>query len=121
MPYATVNGHRDHFLDAEALGYKVENGKLPIVMLHGLGGSENYYVPILPKLEGHRCIALTTYGSALSPSQGERLTMDELAEDVVASKHGELRVDVPGGGQDLAVVAVLEGRVGVVLELDAGM
>jgi len=83
MPYAEVNGHRIHFLDAQDLGYPVEDGKLPIIMSHGLGGSENYYMPILPQLVGHRCIAFTTYGSALSPSKGESITAEQLANDVV--------------------------------------
>lgn len=82
MPYANVNGHRIHYYDTQELGSQIDNGKLPIVMVHGLGSSENYYLPVIPLLEGHRCVALTTYGAALSKSQGEKLSLEGLAEDV---------------------------------------
>ena len=82
MPYADVNGHRIHYYDTQELGSQIDNGKLPIVMVHGLGSSENYYLPVIPLLEDHRCVALTTYGAALSKSQGEQLSLEGLAEDV---------------------------------------
>lgn len=83
MPFATVNGHRIHYLEATELGYEVDAAKIPIVLVHGLGSSENYYVPILGGLTGHRVVALTTYGAGQSKSQGESLTLEELADDVM--------------------------------------
>lgn len=84
MPYAIVNGHRIHFLDTQQLGYDIDNDKLPIVMVHGLGGSENFYLPVIPQLHGHRCVAISTYGAGLSKSHGEPLTLEELGEDVAS-------------------------------------
>ncbi|CAK3967644.1 3-oxoadipate enol-lactonase 2 [Lecanosticta acicola] len=84
MPYATLNGHRVHYYDSKEQGLKIDNGKLPIIMIHGLGSSENYYLPVIPLLDGHRCVAMTTYGAALSNSQGEELSLKILAEDVAS-------------------------------------
>lgn len=84
MPFATVNRHRVQYVESSDLGYKVQGTKLPIVCIHGLGSSQNYYVPVFPYLEGHRVVALTTYGASGSRSQGEQLTIEQLAEDVVA-------------------------------------
>ena len=83
MPFTTTNGHRIHYVDTQALEYQIDHVKLPIIMIHGLGSSQNYYMPIVPELEGHRCVALTTYGAAESKSNGEDLTLEQLAEDVV--------------------------------------
>ncbi|KAI9725120.1 MAG: hypothetical protein M1828_003462 [Chrysothrix sp. TS-e1954] len=43
--------------------------KPPILLLHGLGSSQNYWLALTPHLtsRGHRCIALDTPGSARSP------------------------------------------------------
>lgn len=84
MPFATVNNHRIQYLDTQHMGYKVNENKPPLVMIHGLGSSQNYYMPVTDELDGYRCIALTTYGAAESRSNGEKLTMEGLAEDVVA-------------------------------------
>lgn len=85
MPFAVVNkGHKIHFLDSQQInGHGSDNSKPPIFMIHGLGSSENYYLPVIAELQGHRCIALTTYGAGQSKSKGEKLTLEELAEDVI--------------------------------------
>jgi pimeloyl-ACP methyl ester carboxylesterase len=83
MPFATVNSHRIHYVESSELGYDVDTNKAPIVMVHGLGSSQNFYVPIFPSLTGHRCVALSTYGAAQSKSKGEKLTLEELADDAI--------------------------------------
>lgn len=65
------------------MGYKVDATNPTLVMIHGLGSSQNYYMPVIEELNGYRCIALTTYGAAESRSNGEKLTLEQLAEDVV--------------------------------------
>lgn len=85
MPFAKLStGHTVQYVENTDLGYNAQESKLPIVMIHGLGSSQNYYVPVMPHLDGHRCVALSTYGAALSKSSGEPLTLEELAEDVVS-------------------------------------
>jgi pimeloyl-ACP methyl ester carboxylesterase len=85
MPYATVNpnGHRIHYHDTKDVEPERGSGKPPILMIHGLGSSQNYYMPVIGHLPQYRCIALDTYGAARSKSQGEKLTLEQLAEDVV--------------------------------------
>lgn len=84
MPFATVNSHKIHYLEATELGYDVDSSKLPIILIHGLGSSENYYLPVLEQLAGHRVVVPTTYGAGQSKSRGEKLTLEELAADVLA-------------------------------------
>ncbi|SMQ55131.1 unnamed protein product [Zymoseptoria tritici ST99CH_1A5] len=83
MPFATVKSHRIHYVESSELGYENDSSKATIVMVHGLGSSQNFYVPTFPSLAGHRCIALSTYGAAQSKSNGEKLTLEELADDVI--------------------------------------
>lgn len=98
MPFVKVNNHRIHYLEATDLGYEVDASKLPIILVHGLGSSENYYVPILEGLAGHRVVIPTTYGAGQSKSQGERLTLEELANDVVGlMDHLKIERAVLGG------------------------
>lgn len=83
MPFAEVNGHRIQYVESTDVGYKVQDGKLPIVCIHGLGSSQNYYMPVIPYLDGHRVVALSTYGAAQSKSNGEKQTLEGMADDVV--------------------------------------
>lgn len=84
MPFATVNGHAIQYVESGQVGYNVQEDKLPIVCIHGLGSSQNYYMPVVPYLEGHRVVALTTYGAAESKSKGEKLSLVDMAEDVIS-------------------------------------
>lgn len=97
MPFTTINNHRIHYLEASDLGYSVDT-KLPIVLVHGLGSSENYYVPILEQLSGHRVVIPSTYGAGQSKSQGEKLTLEDLADDVIGlMNHLKIEKAVIGG------------------------
>ncbi|KXT15489.1 hypothetical protein AC579_3372 [Pseudocercospora musae] len=85
MPFAKLStGHTVQYVENTELGYNAQENKLPIVTIHGLGSSQNYYVPVMPYLDGYRVVALSSYGAATSKSHGEKLSIEELAEDVVA-------------------------------------
>ncbi|KAK4497201.1 hypothetical protein PRZ48_011651 [Zasmidium cellare] len=117
MPFATVNNHRIQYLDTQQLGYQIDDAKPILVMIHGLGSSQNYYVPVIEELAGYRCIALTTYGAAESKSNGEKLTLEQLAEDVVGlMDHLEISKAIicghsMGGPMALTVAATHPDRV----------
>lgn len=83
MPYAQLKTHRIHYTDTNDAESQRGSNKPPIVMVHGLGSSQNFYMPVIPLLPNYRCIALDTYGAARSKSNGEHLTLTQLAEDVV--------------------------------------
>lgn len=83
MPFATINGHQLHFTDRKETESERGSDRPPILMIHGLGSSQNFYMPVIPYLPNYRCIALDTYGAARSKSHGESLTLEQLAEDVV--------------------------------------
>ena len=83
MPYATVNSHRIHYYDSKDVDSNQGGNRPPVIMIHGLGSSQNYYMPVVSELHEYRCIAMDTYGAARSKSNGENLTLEGLAEDVV--------------------------------------
>ena len=83
MPYTMVNGHRIHYFDIKDFHAERGERKPPVIMIHGLGSSQNYYMSVIPELQEYRCIALSTYGAALSKSKGEELSLEQLADDVV--------------------------------------
>lgn len=83
MPHASVNGHQLHYFDSHALN-QAPSSPLPIVMVHGLGSSQNYWMPVISQLAStYRCIALDSYGAGRSKSNGEKVTLEGLAEDVI--------------------------------------
>lgn len=84
MPYAKVNDHQLHYFDSNVL-HEIDNDKLPIIMIHGLGSSQNYWMPVISQIAPKfRCIALDSYGAGRSKSEGEKVTLEGLAEDAVA-------------------------------------
>lgn len=83
MPYATVQDRRIHYFDSSTI-QEIQNDSLPIVMIHGLGSSQNYWMPVISQVAfKHRCIALDNYGAGRSKSKGEKVTLEGLAEDVI--------------------------------------
>ena len=82
MPNVTVNNHEIAYADTYPNG--APTGGLTFVFIHGLGSSQNYYYPILPYLDDHRCIALDTYGAARSTYTGGTISIASIAADVVA-------------------------------------
>ena len=84
MPYATVNDRKIHYFDSSVL-HQAQNENVPILMVHGLGSSQNYWMPVISKVSPKfRCVALDSYGAGRSKSNGEKITLNGLAEDVVA-------------------------------------
>lgn len=84
MPYITVNGHRLHYTDTPPDDDSCKPDTPPLLMIHGLGSSQNYYYPILPGLSAYQCITIDTYGSARSKSHGEQLSLEGLCDDFLA-------------------------------------
>ena len=83
MPFATVKSHKLHYFDS-ASSQQSQHGKPTIIMIHGLGSSQNYWMPVVSQLSAkYRCVALDSYGAGRSKSQGEKLTMEGMASDVV--------------------------------------
>jgi pimeloyl-ACP methyl ester carboxylesterase len=84
MPYATIKDRKIHYFDSSVL-HQPQNDRVPILMVHGLGSSQNYWMPVISKISPKfRCIALDSYGAGRSKSNGEKVTLDGLAEDAVA-------------------------------------
>lgn len=83
MPFTTTSSqHKIHYVDSKPS--KDDQPEKPtIVMIHGLGSSQNYWMPVVANLSGQRCIAIDSYGAGRSKSQGEQLSMEGLAADVV--------------------------------------
>lgn len=84
MPYATIKDRLLNYFDSSVL-HQAQNEQFPILMIHGLGSSQNYWMPVISQLSPKfRCIALDSYGAGRSKSKGEKLTLDRLAEDAVS-------------------------------------
>ena len=83
MSYATVNNHKLSYFDSTSIA-QAKDASTPIMMVHGLGSSQNYWMPIIPELAADfRCVALDSYGAGRSKSKGASVTLDSLADDVV--------------------------------------
>lgn len=125
MPFATLknSGHKVHYIDTKDAQPERGNDRFPIVMIHGLGSSQNYYAPVVPHVPGYRCVALDSYGAARSKSQGEDMTLQDLADDVVGLMDGlgiEKAVVVGhsmGGPMALLVAAAHPERVAAVVAI----
>ena len=59
MPFIKTNGKQLYYVRQSPNSYAIS-----ILMIHGLGSSSSFYVPIFPKpvQSGFDCIALDTYG-----------------------------------------------------------
>lgn len=83
MPYAQSIQHILHYFDSTTL-QQPKDASTPIMMIHGLGSSQNYWMPVISELAPtYRCIALDSYGAGRTKSQGEKVTLEGLADDVV--------------------------------------
>ena len=80
MPYATVNSHSLHYSEAKPSAPSTQT----IILIHGLGSSQNYYAPILPSLSSYRCITFDNYGAARSALvPGQKHDISTMAADVL--------------------------------------
>ncbi|KAJ5676259.1 Alpha/beta hydrolase fold-1 [Penicillium macrosclerotiorum] len=83
MPFVQAHTHSLHYADSHPAGPPTPSG-LPIIFIHGLGSSQNYYFPVLPHLtETHRCITIDTYGAARSPYTNDAVSIPSIADDVI--------------------------------------
>jgi pimeloyl-ACP methyl ester carboxylesterase len=82
MPFITVSYKRLHYTDYPAAS---DVTKGTIVCHHGLGSSQNFYTPLVPRLTqaGFRVITFDTTGAARSPYTQIEQSVNSLAGDVV--------------------------------------
>lgn len=69
MPFVEANGKRLFYVHrTPATG--TSNLGITILMIHGLGSSHAFYMPLLPRLleAGFSCLAYDTYGMSLNTS-----------------------------------------------------
>lgn len=82
MPYLTIGYKYINYTD-----FKPENGKAreTFIFHHGLGSSQDYYVPLIPALtkENFRCIVYDTTGSGRSPYTKIEQSTASLAADLI--------------------------------------
>jgi pimeloyl-ACP methyl ester carboxylesterase len=72
MPYANLNTHRIHYTDHAPSTPTNQTKSAPtLLLIHGLGSTQNFYQPIIPTLThaGHRCIAFDNHlaGRSFNP------------------------------------------------------
>lgn len=83
MPYLTIGYKRINYTD-----FKPGNGeaRATFIFHHGLGSSQNFYVPLIPTLtkENFRCIVYDTTGSGRSPYTQIEQSIASLAADVIS-------------------------------------
>lgn len=71
MPYLD-NQRKIHYTDSRDPASSAESAsKGTIVFIHGLGSSQNYWLPVLPSLSDYRTIIYDAYGAARSPLNGD--------------------------------------------------
>ncbi|KAL4808914.1 Alpha/Beta hydrolase protein [Aspergillus unguis] len=82
MPFISVNNHELHYADSHPDGAPA--GGLTFFFIHGLGSSQNYYLPVTPYLtDKHRCITADTYGSGRSAYTDQSVSIASIASDVI--------------------------------------
>lgn len=82
MPFASVNGGRSlHYTDIAPSGDR--EASLTLILVHGLGSTQNYYFPIFPYLTSYRCIIFDNYGAGRSPYTGGETSIPLIAQDVL--------------------------------------
>ena len=83
MPYLTIGYKRISYTD-----FKPGNGEAreTFIFHHGLGSSQNFYVPLIPALtkENFRCIVYDITGSGRSPYTQIEQSIASLAADVIS-------------------------------------
>lgn len=83
MPFAKIDGRDLHYADTPPT---VAGAGVPVVLVHGLGSTQNYYGPILPYLSHHRCVRFDNYAAGRSKYYSElypETSIYQIAEDVI--------------------------------------
>ncbi|KAK8152132.1 3-oxoadipate enol-lactone hydrolase [Phyllosticta citrichinensis] len=83
MPWLAVGYKRLHYTDFAPTDSS--HPRETFILHHGLGSSQNFYVPIVPALTaaGFRVVAFDTTGAARSPYTQVEQSIDTLAADVL--------------------------------------
>lgn len=84
MPFANIEGRQIHFTDYPASSSP--DNALPIIFVHGLGSTQNYYGPILPYLSQFRCVTFDNYAAGRSKYFSELYpdtSIDQISRDVL--------------------------------------
>lgn len=72
----------------ERMAVEIDGAGTPVVMIHGLGGTSNYWTPLMPALAGRaRAIRFDLPGSGRSPAEAQlsiQLFVDKLARAIQA-------------------------------------
>lgn len=85
MPFADIEGRQIHFTDHPASSNP--DNALPIVLVHGLGSTQNYYGPILPYLSSFRCVTFDNYAAGRSKYYANLhpdTSVDQISRDVLS-------------------------------------
>jgi len=84
MPFATLRGRSLHYTTYPPTS-KSPSG-VSIILVHGLGSTQNYYGPILPFLSAHNCITFDNYGAGRSKYLADthpETSINDIAKDVL--------------------------------------
>lgn len=84
MPFAKIEGRQLHYTDYASSSNSPT--ALAIVLVHGLGSTQNYYGPILPYLTDYRCITFDNYGAGRSKYLSDMhpdTSIEQIADDVL--------------------------------------
>lgn len=84
MPFVNLEGRQLHYTDYPASS----NPKtaLPIILVHGLGSTQNYYGPILPYLSNFWCVTFDNYAAGRSKYFSELhpdTSIEQIGQDVL--------------------------------------
>jgi pimeloyl-ACP methyl ester carboxylesterase len=82
MPFVELHDRRLHYADISPSDEIKASSPGPIITIHGLGSSQNFYFPILPWLRDFRCIIPDTSGAGRSPFPGGELSIHDIADHV---------------------------------------
>lgn len=81
MPFTTINSHSLHYTDIAPSGGQPTN--LTLILVHGLGSTQNFYFPIFPYLTSYRCIIFDNYNAGRSQSDGKETSIASIGKDVL--------------------------------------
>lgn len=64
MPFVDVNGKRLFYVHRTPAA-ETSNSGITLLMIHGLGSSHSFYLPLIPSLldAGFSCLVYDTYGT----------------------------------------------------------
>lgn len=68
----------------ENLAIEIEGEGIPVICVHGLGGSSNTWTPLIPVLQGHRIIRIDLPGSGRSANPTSELSIEQLCAAVLS-------------------------------------